>query len=90
MLCGYKCSGASNSSWAKSGTGISITDEASRLVIEKEHNGDWHLATVEIGGGDGVREGYFEVELTAGNMSILVGIVKNTGLNHDTYHSNRL
>ena len=63
MLCGYKCS-APVIAWAKSGTGISITDE--RLVIENATD-DWHLATgnVEISGEDGVRECYFEVELTA-------------------------
>ena len=68
--------------WAESGTGISIIDE--RLVI-KNITGDHHLATgsVAIGGEDGVREGYFEVELTADSenkyMALLVGIV-NTGL----------
>ena len=65
--------------WAKSGTGISITDE---LVI-KNITGAWHLATgsVQIGGEDGVREGYFEVELTAdreaGDMMFMVGIVNS-------------
>ena len=75
--------------WAKAGTGISITDE--RLVIKKEEDNDDKLATgsVQIGGEDGVREGYFEVELTADreneDMEIMVGIV-NTGLDHDTDH----
>ena len=68
--------------WAKSGTGISITDE---LVI-KNVTIDWQLATgsVQIGGEDGVREGYFEVELTAdskeGYMAFLVGIVNTASM----------
>ena len=61
--------------WAKSGTGISITDES--LVIKKEDFG-YRLATgsVEIGGENGVREGYFEVEPTDSNNNFMVGIVK--------------
>ena len=63
---------------------------SSRLVI-KNTTDEWHLATgsVHIGGEDGVREGYFEVELTADNenkgMMLFVGIVK-AGLDHDTHH----
>ena len=37
-----------------------------------------------------MREGYFEVELTAdyegGDMGLMVGIVKNSGLDHETSH----
>ena len=49
----------------------------------------WPRAAWRLAGDDGVREGYFEVELTAagedGDMEFYVGIVK-TGLDHDTHH----
>jgi len=56
----------------------------SQLVITNITR-DWLLATgnVELGGADGVREGYFEVELTADEddedmeMMIFVGVVQN-------------
>ena len=68
--------------WAKVGTGITISDE---LAIKKTESG-WRLGTgsLLIGGADGVREGYFEVELTAdaasGVMDFLVGIVNTASI----------
>ena len=70
---------------------VKIIGEGS-LVVEKTASDGYRLATgtVVVGGEDGVREGYFEVELTKDgaydDMSgIMVGMVK-TGLDHDTYH----
>ena len=80
--------------WAKYGSGISFSDNE-KLIIEKtmshtDHSEN-HLATgsVTIGGEDGVRQGYFEVELAAdashGIMICMIGIVK-TGFDHDKTH----
>ena len=62
------------------------------LVVERtSSDGTYRLATgtVVVGGEDGVREGYFEVELTTdgsrGMSGIHVGIVK-TGLYLETGH----
>ena len=78
--------------WGKWSKNMKIIAE-DNLVVEKTADG-YGLATgtVVVGGGDGVREGYFEVELTAdsadNNMGgMLVGIVK-TGLDHETSHFN--
>ena len=61
------------------------------LVVEKTTGTGFRLATgtVVVGGGEGVREGYFEVELTKdgarNDMAFMVGMVK-TGLDHETDH----
>ena len=79
--------------WGKWSKNMKIIGEGN-LVVEKTA-GDYSCSlatgTVVLGGEDGVREGYFEVELTADsadkNMAFNVGMVK-TGLDHETYQHN--
>ena len=74
--------------WGKWSKNMKMIGEGS-LVVEKTASGTFRLATgtVVVGGEDGVREGYFEVALTADGANknmhgIMVGIVK-TGLDHE-------
>ena len=75
--------------WGKWSKDMKIIGEGN-LVVEKTATCEYRSATgtVVVGGEDGVREGYFEVELTAdggrSNMGgFKIGIVK-TGLDHET------